>query len=121
MSLVLTATCSSVGLQRFQHREVLLRKVSLVWKTRATRGEYIFEGFYASLLEVDSPIHKLVLIATDGAPATTNEKADLIELCKKKCRFPKHFSSHFVIHRKALWKELIDVMSAVQKFKLVPS
>lgn len=105
MSLVFTATCSSVGLQRFQHKEVLLRKVSLNGKTR---GEYTFEGFYASLLEVDTPVHKLVLMATDGAPATTNEKADLIELCKKKCRFPKHFSSHFVIHQEALWKELID-------------
>jgi hypothetical protein len=80
----------------------MLRKIPLHGKAR---GEDIFQGFYANLLEVNTPIHKFVLITTDGAPATTNENADLIELCKKKCRFPKlFFSFHSIIHQEALGK-----------------
>jgi hypothetical protein len=55
-----------------------------------TRGEDIFQSFYASLLEMNVPIHKLVSITTDGAPAMTSENVGLVGLCKKD-PFPRLF------------------------------
>jgi hypothetical protein len=48
-----------------------------------TRGEDIFQSFYACLLEMNVPIHKLVSVTKDGAPAITSENVGLIGLCKK--------------------------------------
>jgi hypothetical protein len=61
-------------------KEELLKTVPLHGKTR---GEDIFQSFYASLLEMNVPIHKLVSIATGGAPAMTSGNVGLIGLCKK--------------------------------------
>jgi hypothetical protein len=103
MSVGFSVTFSRLDFNNFNIREVLLKKVSLRGKTR---GEVIFQGFYASLLEVNTPIHKLMLIITYDTQASTNENADCIELCKKKKEekslFPKLFSYHFVIHQEAL-------------------
>jgi hypothetical protein len=54
-----------------------------------TRGEDIFQSFYASLLEMNVTIHKLMSITTDGAPAMTSENVGLTGLCKKRSRFPR--------------------------------
>jgi hypothetical protein len=61
-------------------KEELMNTVPVHGKTR---GEDIFQSFDASLLEVNTPIYKLMLITTGGGPATASENADLIELCKK--------------------------------------
>jgi hypothetical protein len=61
-------------------KEELLKTIPLHGKTR---GEDIFQSFYDSLLEMNVPIHKLVSITTDGAPAMTSENVGLIGLCKK--------------------------------------
>jgi hypothetical protein len=63
------------------------------------------------------PIHKLVSITIDGAPAMISENAGLNRLCKKDPAFPD-FSYHCVIHQQALCTKVIDfqnVMSVVQK------
>jgi hypothetical protein len=58
----------------------LLKTIPLHVKTG---GKDIFESFYARLLEMNVPIHKLVSITTDGAPAMSSENVGLIGLCKK--------------------------------------
>jgi hypothetical protein len=59
-------------------KEELLKTVLLHGKTRS---EDIFQSFYASLLEMNVPIHKLVSVTTDSTPAMTNENVVLIWLC----------------------------------------
>jgi hypothetical protein len=76
-------------------KEELLKTVPLHGKTK---GEDIFQSFYASLLEMNVPIHKLVSVTTDDAPAMTSENVGLIGLCKKRSRFSRLFSYHCVIH-----------------------
>jgi hypothetical protein len=61
-----------------------------------------FKAFYASLLEMNVAIHKLVSIKTDGAPSMTNENVSLIGLCKKNLAFRDVFSYQCVIHQQAL-------------------
>jgi hypothetical protein len=81
-------------------------------------GEDIFQSFYARLPEMNIPIHKLVLVTTDGAPAMTSENDGLIGLWKKDPAFKDFFSYHCVIHQQALCTKVIDfqhVMSVVQK------
>jgi hypothetical protein len=68
-----------------------------------TRGEDIFQRFYASLLEINVPIHKLVSVTTDGAPAMTSKNVGLIGLYKKNPVFTDFFSCHCVIHQQTLY------------------
>jgi hypothetical protein len=80
--------------------------------------EDIFQSFYASLLEMNVPIHKLVSVTTDGAPAMASENVGLIPLWKKVLAFPVIYSYHCVIHQQALCIKVINfqhVMSVVQK------
>jgi hypothetical protein len=77
-------------------KEELLKTIPLHGKTK---GDDIFQSFYASLLEMNVPIHKLVLITIDGAPAMTSENFGLIGLCKKDPAFPDFFSYHCGIHQ----------------------
>jgi len=82
------------------------------------RGEDILQSFYASLLEMNVPIHKLVSITKDGTLAMTSENSSLIGLCKNDPAFPDIFSYHCVIHQQALCTNVINfqhVMSTVQK------
>jgi hypothetical protein len=52
----------------------LLKTVPLHGKT---------QSFYASLLEMEVSIHKLLPVTTNGAPVVTIENAGLIWLCKQ--------------------------------------
>jgi hypothetical protein len=45
------------------------------------------------VLEVNVPIHNLVSVIADGVPATTNENASLIGLCKNTSSY------HCVLHQ----------------------
>jgi hypothetical protein len=58
----------------------LLKTIPLHWKTK---GENIFQSFYAGLLEMNVPIHKLVSVTTDGTPAMTSGNFGLTGLCRK--------------------------------------
>jgi hypothetical protein len=55
----------------------LLQTVPLHGKTRE---EAIFQIFYASLLEMNVPIHKLESVATGGATTMTSENTGLVGL-----------------------------------------
>jgi hypothetical protein len=59
-------------------KEELLKTTLL---RRKTRGEDAFQSFYASLLEIKLPIHKLVSVTTEGAPAMITENVGSIGLC----------------------------------------
>jgi hypothetical protein len=53
-----------------------------------TKDEGIYQSFYASLLEMNVPVHKLVSVTTDGAPAMIRESGGSIGLCENRSRFP---------------------------------
>jgi hypothetical protein len=96
-------------------KEEMVKTVPLHGKTRS---KDIFQSFHACLLEMKVPIHKLVSVATDGAPAMTSKNVGLIGLCKKDPAFPDSFSYHCVIRQQALCTKVINfqhVMSVVQK------
>jgi hypothetical protein len=83
-----------------------------------TRGKDLFQSFYASLLEMYVPIHKLVSLTTDGTPTMTSANVGLIGLCKKDPIFLDFYSYHCVIYQQALCTNVINfqhVMSVVQK------
>jgi hypothetical protein len=65
-----------------------------------TTGEDIFKSFYASLLEMNVPIHKLVSIATDGTSAMTSENVGLIGLWKTDPTFPDFLVTTVLFIRK---------------------
>jgi hypothetical protein len=67
-----------------------------------------FQSFYTNPLEMNVPIHKLVSVTTDGAPAMTSQNVGLIALCKKDRAFPGPFTCHSVIHQQAVCTEVID-------------
>jgi hypothetical protein len=70
-----------------------------------TVGEEMFQSFYANLLEINVPIHKLLLVATDGAQAMATENVCLIELCKKMSLFQTFlFTSVSLISKLCLQK-----------------
>jgi hypothetical protein len=48
-----------------------------------TREEDISQSFYASTLEMNIPIHKLVSVTTNGAPTTNSKNNGLRGFCKK--------------------------------------
>ena len=63
-------------------------------------------------MEVNVPIHKLVSIVTDNAPAMTSGKVGLIGFCKTL------FSYHCVIHQQVIRSRATDfehVTSVVQR------
>jgi hypothetical protein len=70
----------------------LLKTLPLHGKTT----DDIFQSFYANLLEMNVPNHKLVSMTIDGALAMTSENVGLIGLCKEDSAFPDFFSYHCV-------------------------
>jgi hypothetical protein len=62
-----------------------------------------FKAFYASFLERNILIHKLVSTTTEGAPAMTSEIVGLIGFRKEYFAF-----CHFVTHQQALYTEVTD-------------
>jgi hypothetical protein len=67
-----------------------------------------FQSFCTNLLEMNVPIHKLVSVTTDGAPAMINEDVGLIGLCKGDRGFPASFTCHSGIRQQAACTEVID-------------
>lgn len=65
-------------------KEVVLKTTSLHGKNRGKR-------LYASLLEINVTLHKIVSIITDGTPAMNIENAGLTEFCKKKIPLSRVF------------------------------
>jgi hypothetical protein len=65
-------------------KEDVLKTVSLHGKTR---GKIL----YASLLEMNVSVHKIVSIITDGAPAMTIDNGGLTAFCKRKIPLSRVF------------------------------
>ena len=80
-----------------------------------TRGEDIFHAFMEFVKESQLPLHKLVSITTDGAPAMVGRNNGFIGLCKKSDDFPDFHNYHCIIHQQALcgkvlnMKEVMDI------------
>jgi hypothetical protein len=69
-------------------KEELLKTMPLYEKTR---GENSFQSFYSSLQKINVPMHKLVSVTTNVAPARTGDIFGLIGSCKRGHAFPGFF------------------------------
>jgi hypothetical protein len=67
-----------------------LLKVSPI--KRQTKGEDTYNTFKTNALEINSRLHKVSAIATDGAPGMLGSINGFIELCKKDESFPDFIS-----------------------------
>lgn len=82
-----------------------------------TRGEDTYE-FKKYVRDNDIPIHKLVAIKTDGAPAMRGARTGFVGLCRADPDFPFFVNYHCVIHQQALAGKVLDlshVMTLVVK------
>ncbi|KAG2459918.1 GTD2B protein, partial [Polypterus senegalus] len=92
--------------------------LTLLHLKERTRGEDIYTEFKKYVSENDIPIHKLVAITTDGAPAMRGVRLGFIALCRNDPDFPEFKNYHCVIHQQALSGKVVDfshVMSLVVK------
>ncbi len=92
--------------------------LTLLHLKERTRGEDIYNEFKKYVTENDIPIHKLVAITTDGAPAMLGVRSGFIALCRNDPDFPDFVNYHCVIHQQALAGKVVDfshVMTLVVK------
>lgn len=87
-----------------------------------TRGEDIHRCFKSFISKTEFPIHKLVAITTDGAPAMLGQRIGFVTLCKNDDEIPSFTSYHCIIHQQVLCSKILmadDVMEIA--FKIVNS
>ncbi len=77
--------------------------LTLLHLKERTRGEDIYNEFKKYVSENDIPIHKLVAITTDGAPAMRGVRLGFIALCRNDPDFPEFKNYHCVIHQQAFF------------------
>ena len=104
-----------MAFQDFTTKEDFLTLLQL--KER-TRGEDIYNVFKSYVLEKNIPIHKLVAITTDGAPAMCGVHAGFIALCRNDPDFPDFMKYHCVIHQQALAGKVVDFSHVMHLDKL---
>ncbi|OCT57256.1 hypothetical protein XELAEV_18003767mg, partial [Xenopus laevis] len=75
-----------------------------------TRGKDIYQAFKAYVQQLNVPLHKLVSITTDGAPAMIGSKLGFISLCKNDPAFLLFLNYHCVIHQESLCSKVIDFL-----------
>ena len=86
--------------------------------TGNTRGDEIYNAFMKFVEKLPLPLHKLVCITTDGAPAMIGRLNGFVALCRKNDDFPDFVSFHCVIHQHALCAKMLnmkDVMNIAFK------
>lgn len=90
-----------------------------VWHLKErTRGEDVYNEFKKYIKDSNIPIHKLVAITTDGAPAMCGVHSGFVALCRNDPDFPDFVNYHCVIHQQALAGKAVDfshVMTLVVK------
>lgn len=94
-----------MAFQDFTTKEDFL---TLLHLKQRTRGEDIYNVFKSYVREINIPIHKLVAITTDGAPAMCGVRAGFIALCCNDPDFPHSMNYHCVIHQQALAGKAVD-------------
>ena len=90
--------------------------LTLLHLKERTRGEDIYNAFKKYVCDNDVPIHKLVAITTDGAPAMHGVRARFIALCCNDHDFPEFVNYHRVIHQQALAGKVMN-FSQVNQIK----
>ncbi|KAK7925082.1 hypothetical protein WMY93_007392 [Mugilogobius chulae] len=92
--------------------------LTLLHLKERTRGEDIYNEVKRYMSDNNIPIHKLVAITTDGAPAMCGVHNGFIALCRNDPDFPDFVNYHCVIHQQALTGKAVDfshVMTLVVK------
>uniref|UniRef100_A0A3Q3FKS5 DUF4371 domain-containing protein n=1 Tax=Labrus bergylta TaxID=56723 RepID=A0A3Q3FKS5_9LABR len=92
--------------------------LTLLHLKERTRGEDIYNEFKKYVSENDIPIHKLVAITTDGAPAMRGVRAGFVALCNNDPDFPDFVNYHCVIHQQALAGKVLDFSQVVALHRL---
>lgn len=100
-------------------KEELLTMIPLKGQTR---GEDIYRSFKSFVEKTEFPIHKLVAITTDGAPAMLGQKVGFVSLCKNDDNIPSFTNYHCIIHQQVLCSKILesDVIMKIA-FKIVNS
>jgi hypothetical protein len=85
---------------------------------RQTKVDDIYNTFKTYATEITLPLHKLSMIATDGAPGMLGSINGFIALFKKDESFPDFLSYHCIFHQVALCVKILllgYVMNLVKK------
>ena len=82
--------------------------LTLLSLRRRTRGEDIYNEFKHYVHDNSIPIHKLVAITTDGAPAMRGVHSGFVALCRRDPDFPEFLNYHCVIHQQGLASKVVD-------------
>ncbi|KAL2097960.1 hypothetical protein ACEWY4_007167 [Coilia grayii] len=119
-SLDLTDTAQLVVFVRMVFEDFTTKEdiLTLLHLNERTRGEDIYGVFKSYIRQNNIPIHKLVSITTDRAPAMCGVRAGFIALCRNDPEFPEFKNYHCVIHQQALTGKVVDfshVMTLVVK------
>lgn len=87
-----------------------------------TRGEDIYRSFKEFIEKTEFPIHKLVAITTDGAPAMLGQRVGFTSLCKNDVNIPSFTNYHCIIHQQVLCSKILDSDNVMKiAFKIVNS
>lgn len=87
-----------------------------------TRGQDVYTAFKSFINSRSFPIHKLVSITTDGAPAMVGKNVGFITLCKNDEEIPSFTSYHCIIHQQSLCSKVLDSRHVMNvAFKIVNS
>ena len=92
--------------------------LALIPLKERTRGEDVYNAFKDYVRDYKIPLHKIVAMTTDGAPAMLGVHSGFVSLCRKEENFPPFVNYHCVIHQQALAAKAIDmshVMNVVVK------
>lgn len=87
-----------------------------------TRGQDIYSAFKSFINGTGFPIHKLVSITTDGAPAMVGKQVGFVTLCKNDEEIPSFTSYHCIIHQQSLCSKILGSTQVMNiAFKIVNS
>lgn len=87
-----------------------------------TRGQDIYDAFKEYVNIHKFPVHKLVSMTTDGAPAMVGRHAGFVALCKEDEEMPTFTSYHCIIHQQVLTSKILDSNDVMTPaFKIVNS
>ncbi|KAL1492435.1 hypothetical protein ABEB36_010687 [Hypothenemus hampei] len=106
----------------FQDMSVTEELLTILPMKGQTRGHDIYNSFKSFINKTEFPIHKLVSITTDGAPAMIGKHNGFIALCKNDDDIPNFTNYHCIIHQQVLCSKVLNSDNVMNvAFKIVNS
>ena len=85
-----------------------------------TKAIDIYEAVKRCFTEINIPLHKLVLVTTDGAAAMTGRHSGFIERCRGDPDFPHLVSYQCIIHQQAICAKVMGFDHVMMNSKQRP-